>query len=155
MYDFEFLKAYITEIYNSQHQEKKHVIYQLENDVSEAEERLGKHFPNELRELYLRVGYGFICNFDKTHRDRLMDPHSVVDFLLGEDNFIDSSIRELYPENMLVFFEVGEGTYLTLDLDQEKEGGICPVYYFEKKMAASIEEFLKRMDEETDYYIHI
>ena len=33
---------------------------------------------------------------------------------------------------MLVFFEVGEGTYLTLDLDQEEENGICPVYYFFK-----------------------
>ena len=37
---------------------------------------------------------------------------------------------------MLVFFEVGEGTYLTLDLDQEEENGICPVYYFDKKIAA-------------------
>ena len=83
-----------------------------------------------------------------------MDPHSVADFLLDEDDFIDSSIRELYPENMLVFFEVGEGTYLTLDLDQEQENGICPVYYFEKKIATSLEEFLKKMDEEPDYYIH-
>ncbi|TWK78744.1 Antitoxin YxxD [Bacillus paralicheniformis] len=55
---------------------------------------------------------------------------------------------------MLVFFEVGEGTYLTLDLDQEQENGICPVYYFEKKIATSLEEFLKKMDEEPDYYIH-
>lgn len=55
---------------------------------------------------------------------------------------------------MLVFFEVGEGTYLTLDLKQENEDGKCPVYYFEKKIATSLEEFLKRMDEETDYYIH-
>lgn len=154
MRGFEFLNNFIFEINNPQSQEKKHVIYRLEDDVIEAEERLGKKFPNELREFYLGVGYGFICNFDKTRRGRLMDPHSVADFLLDEDDFIDSRIRELYPENMLVFFEVGEGTYLTLDLEQEIEDGICPVYYFERKIATSLEEFLKRMDEETDYYIH-
>ncbi|AJO18540.1 hypothetical protein B4125_1836 [Bacillus paralicheniformis] len=48
----------------------------------------------------------------------------------------------------------GEGTYLTLDLEREEENGICPVYYFDKKIAASLEEFLKKMDEEPDYYIH-
>ncbi|TWK40058.1 hypothetical protein CHCC20348_1464 [Bacillus paralicheniformis] len=47
-----------------------------------------------------------------------------------------------------------EGTYLTLVLEQEEENGICPVYYFDKKIAASLEEFLKKMDEEPDYYIH-
>lgn len=155
MYDFEFLNKYVSEINNPQNQDKKHIIYRLEDDVIEAEKRLGKKFPNELREFYLKVGYGFICNFDKTRRNRLMDPHSVADFILGEDDFIDSTIRELYPDNMLVFFEVGEGTYLTLDLEQEQEGGICPVYYFEEKIATSLEEFLKRMDEETDYYIHL
>ncbi|AAU23747.1 hypothetical protein FTE28_04700 [Bacillus licheniformis] len=45
---------------------------------------------------------------------------------------------------MLVFFEVGEGTYLTLDLDQEEENGICPVYYFDKIIAASLEEFSRK-----------
>ncbi|MCY8372869.1 SMI1/KNR4 family protein [Bacillus haynesii] len=154
MYDFEFLNKYISEIDDPHNQNKKHVIYRLEDDVIEAEERLENKFPNELREFYLRVGYGFICNLDKTHRDRVMDPHSVADFLLDVDDFIDPSIRELYPENMLVFFEVGEGSYLTLDLDQEEENGICPVYYFEKKIAVSLEEFLKKMDEELDYYIH-
>lgn len=55
--------------------------------------------------------------------------------------------------NMLVFLK-GEGTYLTLDLEREEENGICPVYYFDKKIAAITEEFLKKMDEEPDYYIH-
>lgn len=155
MYDFKFLNKYIREVNGPVILEKKHVIYRLDDDVPEAEKRLGKRFPNELREFYLQVGYGFLCNDDKTHRDRIMDPHSVADFLLNEDDFIDLSIKELYPGNMLVFFEIGEGTYLTLDLNQEQENGVCPVYYFDNQVAASLEEFLKRMNEETDYYLYV
>ncbi|MCY7816868.1 hypothetical protein [Bacillus haynesii] len=53
MYDFEFLNKYISEIDDPHNQNKKHVIYRLEDDVIEAEERLENKFPNELREFYL------------------------------------------------------------------------------------------------------
>lgn len=77
MHNFDFLLKYISTINDPNNSNKKHIFYKLDNDVVEAEQRLGKQFPDELRHLYLTVGYGFLCNLDKTHRDRLMDPHSI------------------------------------------------------------------------------
>ncbi|MFU0790519.1 MAG: SMI1-KNR4 domain-containing protein [Virgibacillus proomii] len=153
MYDFEFLNKYVSEINNPQNQDKKHIINRLEDDVIEVEKRLGKKFPNELREFYLKLGYGFICNFDKTRRNRLMDPHSIADFILGEDDYIDSTIRD--PDNLLLFFLKLEREHtLLLIWSRNKKAGFV-LFTIEEKIATSLEEFLKRMDEETDYYIHL
>lgn len=56
---------------------------EIKVNTGEVKQELSKKFPNELREFYLRVGYGFICNLDKTHRDRVMDPHEHVSLFEG------------------------------------------------------------------------
>lgn len=133
----------------------KHTFYPLtEPEVEAAERRLGRRFPGELRTLFLEVGYGFLCNHDKTGVNRIMDPDSLADFVLGEGIYEGDPDREMYDDaSFLPFFEVGDGVYLTLALDQAGPDGECPVYYFDTKIADSILDFITKMDQQTDYFV--
>ncbi|MBC2582763.1 SMI1/KNR4 family protein [Clostridium sp. DJ247] len=117
---------------------------------------MGKMFPGELRQFYLQVGYGFLCKQDKNFIDRIMDPSSIADFILGEERYeYDDEYREMIDmEKEMVFFEVSEGSYLSLDLSKKDENGVCPVLYFQDEVAKSLEDFISKMDEEVDYYIN-
>lgn len=155
MSDFSFLKNYVLSEGDVSAHQMKHSFYALDNyDVESAQERIGFKFPNELKEFYTQIGYGFICNTTKKGVNRLMDPSSIADFRLGEGIYEYDPDREVYNNNkLLVFFEVAEGTYLTMDLVNETENGESPIYYFDEKIADSLYEFLIRMDLQTDYYL--
>jgi antitoxin YxxD len=40
------------------------------------------------------------------------------------------------------------------DLSQQNDKGICPVIYEGLKVASSLEEFLRRLDQKENYYIY-
>lgn len=154
MAKFDFLKEYVFSETDERASTSKHAFYALtKQDVIEAEERLGRKFPKELRQFYAMIGYGFLCADDDEMIDRVMDPGSVADFKLGEGVYEFDPERDAYGEEELPFFEVSETTYISLDVSQEDENGICPVYYVGTKIAESLEEFFKNMDNQTDYYL--
>ncbi|ARU60077.1 hypothetical protein CBW65_02595 [Tumebacillus avium] len=155
MADFSFLKKYVLNEKEDNPSQWKHSFYSLqESEVLEAESRISRVFPGELRSFYLEIGYGFLCNQSKQGFNRLMDPMSVADFRLGEDIYEFDPDRELYDNvNSIIFFEVSEGTYLTMDLSQEEDNSDCKIYYFGKVIANNLEEFLRRMDTEPNYFI--
>ncbi|WP_061808727.1 SMI1/KNR4 family protein [Rossellomorea vietnamensis] len=132
---------------------EKHKFIKLQNkELLDAEKRLGFGLPNELREFYLEVGYGFIKGSNMDAINRLMDPDTIVDITLREGIYeFDPDLDGIYEEeDKLVFFEVNEGVYLTLALDTSKQS---PVYFFETQIAASLEEFLRKIDDDADYFI--
>lgn len=49
-----------------------------------------------------------------------------------------------------MFFEVNEGVYLTLDLNDPKQTPVC---FFETQIAASLEEFIRKIDEDAEYFM--
>lgn len=154
MEKFNFLKDYVFSETDTRAETSKHAFYRLtKQDVVEAEERLGRKFPRELRQFYAQIGYGFLCANDHEMIDRMMDPGSVADFKLGEGIYEFDPEREGYEENELAFFEASETSFITLQLSEEDENGVCPVYYLGNKIANSLEDFLKKMDEEIDYYL--
>ncbi|MCY8067653.1 SMI1/KNR4 family protein [Bacillus haynesii] len=107
LYKFNFIK-------NSHHE-----FYELkENDLIKAEDRLGFLFPKELKEFYLEIGYGFI-NGNNNAINRFLDPATIADITLREDIYeFDPDLDGIYEdENKLVFYEVNEGVYVTLDLN--------------------------------------
>lgn len=53
---------------------------------------------------------------------------------------------------MLIFFEVNEGVYLALDLNNNDKS---PVYYFDFKIADSLTDFLINMVKDTEYYLDL
>ncbi len=131
----------------------KHKFIRLqENELLDAEERLGFELPNELRCFYLEVGYGFIKGSNNNSINRFMDPDTIADITLKEGIYeFDPDLEGIYEEeDKLVFFEVNEGVFLTLDLNDPKQ---TPVYFFETQIAGSLEEFIRKVDEDAEYFI--
>ena len=97
-----------------------HKFFKLqENELIVAEERLGFAFPNELRNFYLEVGYGFIKGNNVDAINRIMDPDTIADITLREGIYeFDPDLEGIYEEeDKLVFYEVNEGVYLTLGFE--------------------------------------
>ena len=157
MGQFTFLRSYILTEGDHISNKKKHSFNRLnDNDINNAELRMNIKLPEELIQFFKEIGYGFMSNKTKQGINRLMDPSSIVDFRLGESVYENDPDRVIYDnDKLLVFFEVSEGTYLTMDFtnvsrnDEEQ----CPIYYFDEKIADSLYEFLVRMDSGTDYFI--
>ena len=124
----------------------RHVFYRVTDfDINDAKKVLGHEFPPELDMFYKQVGYGFLCCDDNESVDRIMDPLAVVNVILRSDKY--DFIKEDYKnKGLLPFFEVGDDLYITIST---YTGGI---FYFGKKVANSLSEFLDRMDKKTDYY---
>ncbi|MCM3162671.1 SMI1/KNR4 family protein [Metabacillus litoralis] len=130
----------------------KHKFIRLqENELLDAEERLGFELPNELRDFYLEVGYGFIKGSDGNAINRIMDPDTIADITLREGIYeFDPDLEGIYEDDdKLVFYEVNEGVYLTLDLNTPQQ---TPVYFFETQIAGSLEEFIRKVDENAEYF---
>ncbi|MFB1052082.1 SMI1/KNR4 family protein [Paraliobacillus sp. JSM ZJ581] len=130
----------------------KHKFIRLqENELLDAEERLGFELPNELRDFYLEIGYGFIKGSDGNAINRIMDADTIADITLRESIYeFDPDLEGIYEDDdKLVFYEVNEGVYLTLDLNTPQQ---TPVYFFETQIAGSLEEFIRKVDEDAEYF---
>ena len=118
-------------------------------EITKAEEKMELSFPNELKEFYLKNGYGF---FDSklARFNRLMDPLSVADFRLKQNDYDGMESMDLYDpykDSQLVFFEVAEGLFLSIELTTKSKQKI---YLFDKVVANSLDEFIKKYtDDET------
>ncbi len=81
-----------------------------------------------------------------------MDPHSIAEITLREGYYEYDPDLEIYDdEDKLIFFEVNEGVYLTLDLTSSPN---TPVYYFNAKIADSIKDFMIKVDKDSEYFIY-
>ncbi|EMI14279.1 hypothetical protein C883_814 [Bacillus stratosphericus LAMA 585] len=124
-----------------------------EDDILKAEQRMDISFPNDLRQLYLEIGYGFIKSQSANSINRIMGPGTVADIRLREGVFeFDPDLDELFDdENKLIFFEVNEGVYISLDLKLVNN----PVYYFDTQIAESLEDFFKKFLNNNEYYLDL
>lgn len=121
-------------------------------DIEQVEKELGLTFPNELRQFYLEIGYGFFKG-SEYQINRLMDPGSVRDFRLRADDYEfypDIEIFDEVEEDKLVFFEGDESTTILIGLG---EGESNPIYLFDTLIANSLKEFLEKIMEDDLYYM--
>ncbi|MDD9795831.1 SMI1/KNR4 family protein [Priestia megaterium] len=141
MADFKFINNGENKIYNLS-----------EEEILKAEDRMGIRFPGDLRQLYLEVGYGFIKEPSNNAINRIMGPGTVANVKLREGVFeFDPDLEELDEEDKLIFFEVNEGIYISLDLKLPNN----PVFYFDTQIADSLEDFLKKFINDNEYYIDL
>lgn len=116
--------------------------YKVEqNEIIEAEKRMGITIPCDLRKFYQEVGYGFVKN-EMGAINRLIDPLGCADIRMREDIYEydpDLEMYETYEENSLIFFEVNEGVYMSIGLSDGR------IYFADKVIAESLLEFLQKI----------
>lgn len=116
--------------------------YKVEqNEIIEAEKRMGITIPYDLRKFYQEVGYGFVKN-ESGAINRLIDPLGCSDIRMREDMYEydpDLEMYETYEENSLIFFEVNEGVYMSIGLNDGK------IYFADRVVAESLLDFLQKI----------
>lgn len=125
-----------------------------ENKIKEAEKALNLKFPKELVHFYREVGYGFIKG-SEFNINRIMGPYSVWDFRLRVNDFEfypDIEIYEEFENNKLIFFEGSESALMSIELNDNNRN---PVYYYDVQIATSLEDFLRKMEENDNYYLEL
>jgi len=142
MADFEFINELENKTYKV-----------LEDDILKAEQRMDISFPNDLKQLYFDVGYGFIKGQSVNAINRILGPGALADLRLREGIFeFDPDLDELFDdEDKLTFFEVNEGVYISIDLQLVNN----PIYYFDIQIAKSLEDFFKKFLNDNEYYIDL
>lgn len=125
-----------------------------EKEILDVEKELDLKFPKELIRFYIEVGYGFI-NGSEFNTNRIMDPYSVRDFRLRANDFEfypDIEIYDEFENNKLIFFEANETALMSIELNEKDKS---PIYYYDIKIANSLEEFLTKIQEDDKYYLDL
>ena len=126
--------------------------YSLKKDaVDKAQEDLGIILPKELKEFYEEIGYGFL-NSEEDYFNRIMDPQSLCEFRFREGQFANDSeldVYEDYEQDCLVFFEICEGSYLSIGFSKNNNGKI---FSEDKIIADSLKEFLIKYQDNERYF---
>ena len=126
--------------------------YPLTRDkIKESESKLGIMFPKLLREFYLEIGYGFIGS-EVGNINRIMDPESVLDFRLRQNDFEfypDIEIYDEFEKDKIVFFEANESALISIGFGSDNSGKI---YYYDEEISKNLTEFLEKLSEDDTFY---
>lgn len=156
MTKFDYLKPYSHQEYSDTYINDKHIFIGVKSeDNSKLEAFLGYQLPKELKDFYIHIGYGFLCNSSKTSLfNRIMSPTCIYNFYNHVDEWeFDERPEEYTDTQMLVFFEVDENTCLTINTNEVLEDGKCPIYLDDTKIADSLEDFILKMEKDSKYYL--
>lgn len=121
-------------------------------EIENVQKALNIILPRSLRIFYQEVGYGFLHS-KEDNINRIMDPSSVCEFRTQKGQFAGSSQAEdfkIYEEDKLVFFEVSEVVYISIGFTGSNGEKI---FYRNKKIADSIEEFLEQYMKDENYFL--
>ena len=122
--------------------------------IKKSESKLGLDIPQLLKEFYIEVGYGFIkSKLDNVNR--VMDPESVLDFRLGQNDFEfypDIEIFDDFEENKLVFFEANETVMISIGFGSNNYGKI---YYYDMEISKNLKEFFDKLLEDDTFYYNL
>lgn len=124
------------------------------SEIEEIEKTLKLTLPVELRNFLLEVGFGFLGK-NEDNINRLMGPYSIRDARLKVNDFEfypDIEAYEDLEETKIIFFEANESALLLIEMG---EGENNPIYYDDIKIANSLEEFLRKMMEDDNYYVDL
>lgn len=84
---FEYFKQFVVNDSKDKN-ELKHCFYRVGPDeIEKAENDIGKQFPEELKQFYQDVGYGYFDTISKKWLNLLMSPTQIADyiFLIAND----------------------------------------------------------------------
>lgn len=121
------------------------------DEIKNSESKLGIMFPKLLREFYLEIGYGFIGS-EVGNINRIMDPESVLDFRLIQNDFEfypDIEIYNEFEEDKMIFFEANESALISIGFGSDNSGKI---YYYNEEISKNLGEFLEKLLEDDTFY---
>jgi hypothetical protein len=149
--NFDFLQKYIVEP-NSK-KRLRHTFHPVKaSELALVEDVIT--IPVELKKFYTLIGSGFLLDTVDESIDKLLDPVEFKKINLKEDFFEFDPTLEIFSlpmfKDKLIFFVVNEGVYLLID--KNDINGHNPIFYFDEKIANSLEEFLLRFDEEPYFF---
>lgn len=135
--------------------ERKHCFYPVSRkELSEAEHMLSQQFPDELKQFYLEVGYGYLGYDDPDFKNQIMHPLEIAKLKLGLDfygNMFTDDLAYYTSGQVFPFFDLGgEADYLVIQLRGDPSGSVI---YCGRPIASSFQEFVKKMCEKTGYFI--
>ncbi|KWX80754.1 SMI1/KNR4 family protein [Paenibacillus jilunlii] len=125
-----------------------------ENEINSMEKALNLRIPIELKKFFLEVGYGFIKG-SENNVNRIMDPYSIRDFRLRENDYKyypDIEIYEEFEVDKLIFFEGNETALMSIDLNESSNN---PIYYYDIQIAGSLKDFLIEIEKDDKYYLEL
>lgn len=130
----------------------KHNFFPIsKTDIIEAESKLDFLFPDELDEFYMKIGYGFMNCQVENSQNLLFSPDQIAAINNREDFYEFDPDLEIYDDtDKFIFFRLNEGVYLTMN--KNKKEGKFNIFYFDKIIADSLEEFLKKFDVDSNYF---
>ena len=123
-------------------------------EIRIVEEELGFNLPKELKEFYCEFGYGFLGS-KKGYPNRIMDPYSVRDFRLKQNDyefFEDIELYEHFEEDKLIFFEQDESALLSIELGNHEKSKI---FYYDAVVATSLQDFLEKMERDEFFFMNM
>lgn len=129
---FEFMNDIIES--SRKNPEGANVFYPVsQSDIAEAEIRLKRLFPDELKAFFGEIGCGFLkagkADLSRTsfnYLNRFLDPGEIADICLGEDE--DMAPSEGFAADELPFFEIADQLYLVIRPDGNNPHSICWPY---------------------------
>ena len=81
-----------------------------------------------------------------------MDPESVLDFRLRQNDFEfypDIEIYDEFEEDKMIFFEANESVLISIGFGSDNNGKI---YYYDKEISKNLGEFLEKLLEDDAFY---
>lgn len=125
-------------------------IYSVDmSDIVEAESVIGLNFPSELKCFYEKFGYGFLSG---NNINRILDPFSISDLRLRINEYEyyeDLNLYKEFEEDKLLFFEANEGVLFSIEIANKPKQKI---YFYDKIIANSLEEFIEKYSKDNYYY---
>lgn len=121
------------------------------DECNDVEVQLGIRFPNMFKEFYKEVGYGFLSS-QVDNINRVMDPKSILDFRLRQNDYEfypDIEIYEEFEDDKLIFFEGNESSMISIGTGEENEG---IVYYYDVEISKNLKEFLDKISQNDSFY---
>lgn len=159
MAEYEYLKKYSNQDKMRYEYHETYFDTSSLKDIEREEKRVGFEFPSELKEFWLKIGYGSIRvgkntpkDYRCVHHNSILRPDQIADILLSDPDSPDCPvIPEFYDyltEGDMPFFEIGDSVsflYMRPKLDNPNA-----VYdSLGNVVSKSLEEFIDRLYHES------
>jgi hypothetical protein len=152
MEKYEYLRKYIRDKKDASGVRTNSFFLVSDDQILSSEQSLGFKFPSQLKEFWLKIGYGFLRSncfeeFNNTNVNRIITPDEIAGILLSDPDSPDCPvIPEFYDylrPGYMPFFEIADSvSFLFM---QPKSENPNAVWYGREKICDSFEEFIHRL----------